>query len=126
MENILYVLTSTPDGAPIETDLTSTSTNMHQTFTVHTDRYGLAEVRVTPAGSQQSLPMQAKAANGAASVTGVQLHERSVAADNPAAARRPIYRVGEHDVDDLTSAPQGTVYLDIVREGKRSARARCR
>ena len=118
VENILYVLTSTPAGAPIATDLTLVIHNTHQTFTARTDPYGLAEVRFTPGDPRLSLSLQARAANGATASQDFNF------TGDPAATLllrpdRPIYRVG--DVMKLSIfLPQtsGTAYLDLVRGGQ--------
>ncbi len=118
VENILYVLTSTPDGSPIECDLTLTWPDLNQTLTAHTDHYGLAEVRVTPNGAQQQFNVQAIAANGAATS-----HEFAFTSDPSTSTillrpDRPVYRVGDTLTLTLLTSTGGTVYLDFAREGQ--------
>ena len=64
VENILYVLTSTPDGAPVETSLKVFFQTSNETVTIQTGAYGLAEVRYTPKASQQRLTIEARDKQG--------------------------------------------------------------
>ncbi|HEY4722840.1 MAG TPA: hypothetical protein VII92_13385, partial [Anaerolineae bacterium] len=119
VENILYVLTSTPDGSPIETDLTIAVRNTQQPIKAHTDRYGLAEVRYTPGDPRLSLSIQANAANGSGAVQNFQFTGDPNAASILLRPDKPIYRVGETmQLTILTTEPNGPLYLDITREGQ--------
>jgi uncharacterized protein YfaS (alpha-2-macroglobulin family) len=117
VENILYVLTSTPDGASIETALSLTLPDLNQTASAHTDRYGLAEVRITPTGSQQHISVQATAANGAAASREFNF-TNDLSSTILLRPDRPVYRVGDTMTLTLLSSAGGTIYLDIVREGQ--------
>jgi uncharacterized protein YfaS (alpha-2-macroglobulin family) len=117
VENILYILTSTPDGAPIETALSLTLPDLNQTLSTNTDRYGLAEVRITPTSSQQHINVQAKAANGAAAAREFNL-TNDLTSTILLRPDRPVYRVGDTMTLTLLSSAGGTIYLDIVREGQ--------
>ena len=118
VENILYVLTSTPDGAPIETDLNVVVHNPNQTFTAHTDQYGLAEVRFTPNDPRLGVSIQAQAANGAAAAQDFTF-DGDPAATILLRPDRPIYRVGDPmQLSIFTAQSSGTVYLDLVRGGQ--------
>ncbi len=118
VENILYVLTSTPDGAPIATDLNLVINNTQQKFAAHTDQYGLAEVRFTPNDPRLSLSIQAKAANGAITKQNFNF-DGDPAATILLRPDRPIYRVGDvMQLSIFTARSQGTAYLDLIREGQ--------
>ncbi len=117
VENILYVLTSYPDGSPAETALTVQAQG--QTFTAQTGPYGLAELRFTPDNVEQSLSISAQDAQGSQASRdfffGGEYQEESVLLrpDSPA------YRVGDTMMlTILTSRPSGNVYLDIIRDGQ--------
>ena len=119
VENILYVMTSTPDGAPVEADVTVKLYDTGEALTAHTGTYGLAELRFTPANSYTSMSISARDAAGHAA-------QRDVAFEGTGASEsvllRPdgaIYRVGDTmGLTILTSQQRGTVYLDIIREGQ--------
>jgi uncharacterized protein YfaS (alpha-2-macroglobulin family) len=118
VENILYVLTSTPDGAPIATDLNVVVRNPDQSFTAQADQYGLAEVRFTPSNPRLMLSIQAKAASGAAAAQDFTF-DGDPAATILLRPDRPIYRVGDPlKLAIFTAQSTGTVYLDLVREGQ--------
>ncbi len=119
VENVLYVMTSTPDGAPVEADVTVTLYDTGETLTAHTGTYGLAELRFTPTSSYTSMSISARDAAGTTA-------QRDFAFEGTGASEsvllRPdgaIYRVGDTmGLTILTSQQRGTVYLDIVREGQ--------
>ncbi|MBP1703970.1 MAG: putative rane protein, partial [Chloroflexi bacterium] len=119
LENILYVLTSYPDGLPAETDLNITFYENGQTVQASTGSYGLAEVRFTPQNPYQQLSIQAGDAQG--NGTQRDFYFEGEYAEETVLLRtdRPVYRVGDAmQLSILTSQPSGTVYLDIVREGQ--------
>ncbi|MCJ7531180.1 MAG: MG2 domain-containing protein, partial [Anaerolineales bacterium] len=119
VENILYVLTSYPDGSPAETNLEIQFVENSQNTQVKTGAYGLAEVRFTPRDPYQTITINAWDASG-----NMALRQFSFEGDYSEETvllrpDRPVYRVGETmNLTIFTSAQQGTVYLDIVREGQ--------
>jgi uncharacterized protein YfaS (alpha-2-macroglobulin family) len=120
VENILYVLTSYPDGAPAETSLTlNFYDGATQPLAAQTGPYGLAEVRFTPANPWQQFRIDATDARG--NFAARDFYFEGAWDEETVLLRpdRPIYRVGDvMQLTLLTSQPQGTVYLDIVREGQ--------
>lgn len=121
VENILYVSTSTPDGAPVEAEIAVTTLDAGETLIAQTGVHGLAEVRFTPVSTyaETSIVIQARDAMGAIAERGFSFEgdgrEETVLLRPDA----PIYRVGETmGLTLLTSRDVGTVYLDIVREGQ--------
>jgi hypothetical protein len=124
VENILYVMTSLPDGTPVETELTveinSVAQNAPIREVVQTDRYGMAEVRFLPDDRTHFIIITATAANGLSVEKSFDFVSDS-SLDEYVLLRpeRPIYRVGETmDLTFLSSERKGTVYLDIVRQGQ--------
>lgn len=119
VENILYVLTSYPDGAPAETELVITFAETGQTLTARTGPYGLAEVRVTPQTAWQAFHVLAHDARGAAAEHDFQFEGEWAEGTVLLRPDRPVYRVGETmGLTVLASQPVGTAYVDIVREGQ--------
>jgi uncharacterized protein YfaS (alpha-2-macroglobulin family) len=119
VENILYVLTSYPDGTPAETELRVTFQETGQAQTVETGPYGMAEILYTPANPYQGVAISARDLHGARSDQ--EFYFEGEWAEEAVILRpeRPVYRVGETmNLTLLASQPQGTVYLDIVREGQ--------
>jgi len=120
VENILYVITSYPDGSPAETDLTVNFAETGQAQSARSGPYGLAEFRVTPQNPYQTIvTVQARDERGA-------FASRDFAFDGDWAEEtvllrpeHPVYRVGDTmNLTLLASRPQGTMYVDIVREGQ--------
>ena len=127
VENILYVLTSYPDGTPAETTLNLNFYNNGQELSVESGPYGLAEVRFTPTDPWQELLIEASDAQGNKSEQEFffdgQWQEETVLLRPD----RPAYRVGETmnltlllgQAQEIASTSRtSTVYLDMVREGQ--------
>lgn len=118
VENIIYILTSYPNGAPARTTLDITAGDVHQTLT--TGSAGLAEFRFTPEFEKVPvLTVRARDDQGNQVQRRVELdseYSEEVVLLRP---ERAAYRVGETlRVDVLASQPSGTVYLDVIREGQ--------
>jgi uncharacterized protein YfaS (alpha-2-macroglobulin family) len=119
VENILYVLTSYPDGTPAETSLNLNFFETGQEIAVQTGPFGLAEVRLTPASPYQGMLISALDASGASAskefiFEGEWLDETVLLRPD-----RPAYIVGDTmQLTILSSLPSGTAYLDIIREGQ--------
>lgn len=119
VENILYVLTSYPDGAPAETEVAVTVHESGETLSAQTGPYGLTEVRFTPTSSYTSLRIQAR--DGAGALADREFGFEGTYDEETVLLRpdRPIARVGDAlGLTLLTSRSTGTVYLDIVREAQ--------
>ncbi len=119
LENILFILTSYPDGSPAEAEVTVTIPDTGETLSARTGTYGLAEVAITPRSAYTALRIVARDESGAAT-------ERDFAFEGEGSSEtvllRPdgaLYRVGDTMMlTVLTSQQQGTVYLDIIRDGQ--------
>jgi len=119
LENILYVMTSTPDGNPVQASLNIQFPNTGKTLEAQTSEYGLAEVTFIPDSPYQYLIIQAQDAQGNRAQREFQFegewNEQSVLLR----PERPVYQVGETmKLTLLSTLTQGTAYLDIVREGQ--------
>ncbi len=64
VDNIFYVMTSYPDGAPAETSLSITIQDHNQSFEAKTGAYGLAEIHLVPTSPYQAISIQAQDAQG--------------------------------------------------------------
>ena len=116
VENILFILTSYPDGRPAEADLSIRVDG--RTYRLSTGPYGLAEFRYTPAGSAD-LAIAARTPRGEQAERRIQLDADRAPETLLLRAERAAYQVGETmRLEALTTAPGGVVYLDIVREGQ--------
>jgi len=119
VENVLYVLASTPDGAPVPAEVSVYVYDTAETLTARAGPHGLAEVRFTPVASYGSVRIDVRDDTGASAEREFWFegpYEEESVLLRPDA---PIYRVGDTmSLSLLTSRPSGTVYLDIIREGQ--------
>ena len=117
VENILYILTSYPDGTPAQTTLQVNAAG--QVSTLETGSYGLATFRFTPDSPWLELQVSARDATG--NTVDQYFHFEGSWEEETVLLRpdRAAYLVGETmQLDVLTSSPSGLVYLDIVRESQ--------
>jgi uncharacterized protein YfaS (alpha-2-macroglobulin family) len=119
IENILYVLTSYPDGTPIETELTIDLLVEGRRITAKTGSYGIAEVPVTLESPYQEIQITAKDNTGAVGERYFYFEGDWQEAPILLRPDRPAYKVGETMLLEIFSTnTSGTAYLDIVRAGQ--------
>jgi hypothetical protein len=118
VENLLYILTSYPDGTPAQTQL-DVQPNDGQSVHLETGAYGLAEFRFVPQSAWMNIMISARDPMGSAVQQSFYFEgswEEETVLLRP---DRAVYQVGDTmHLDMLTSAQEGRVYLDIVREGQ--------
>jgi 5-hydroxyisourate hydrolase-like protein (transthyretin family) len=119
VENILYVLTSYPDGTPAECSLTIEFYYEQETIQTVTGGYGLAEVGFLPDQPYQEFSITARDHRGNTATQNFYFEgnwEEETVLLRP---EKPVYQVGETmALTILTSQQAGTAYVDIVREGQ--------
>jgi uncharacterized protein YfaS (alpha-2-macroglobulin family) len=120
IENILYILTSQPDGTPIQCDLSISYSAQYPNIEIQTDPFGLAAVRLTPESRTFSFSVEAFSSNGDfASRLFEFVGEDSLDEYLLLRPDKPTYRVGETmNLAIFSSQEKGTAYLDIVRQGQ--------
>jgi len=119
VENIVYLLTSYPDGTPAQTSLTLTVIGTGETMNTQTGQYGLAKIRITPKQSWLGFNLEARDPQGNHTSRQFGFEGDYVEESVLLRPEKPIYQVGETmNLTILTSQPTGTVYLDIVRQGQ--------
>jgi hypothetical protein len=112
IENVVYVLTSLPDGSPLETDLTITNYGAAKT-----GKYGVAEIKFTPQRGNTQMTITARDARGRSATRNVQLQSETTSNQILLRPDRATYKVGETmKLDAFTSGSVGTVFLDIIKE----------
>ncbi len=117
VENVLYVLTSYPDGSPAETELTVTV--MGQDLPAQSGSYGLAELHLTPNVVEQPVSISARDTQGNQARREFQFSGEYQEETVLLRPDRPAYQVGDSMLlTVLTSQPQGNVYIDIIRQGQ--------
>jgi uncharacterized protein YfaS (alpha-2-macroglobulin family) len=117
VDNILYVVTSYPDGTPADTAITVNFEG--RALNANSGAYGLAEFHVTPGQPWQQFTASARDARGASASREFTFQGNWTSESVLLRPARPLYRVGETlTATVLTSQPSGTVYFDIVRAGQ--------
>jgi uncharacterized protein YfaS (alpha-2-macroglobulin family) len=118
VENIVYIITSYPDGSPAPTALTI-QVDQGQPTSISTGEYGLAEFRFTPTSPYAEFYINAVDAAGNSGDTYIYTEGEWQEETVLLRPTRATYRVGEMmELDVFTSAQSGSVYLDIIREGQ--------
>ncbi len=118
VENIIFILTSYPDGRPADTEVTVWVEGRRQDL--KTGPYGLAEFLYVPPGSVEvTLTVEARDSRGARAEKTIPLGADWSPETILLRAERAAYQVGDTmRLEVLTTASGGAVYLDIVREGQ--------
>ena len=117
VQNIVYVLTSLPDGSPLETELTISGAGPQ--IRTRAGKYGLAEVSITPSRGATTLSIAARDAQGRVASRSISMQSETTTNQVLLRPDRAVYRVGETmRLEMLTSGSIGTVYLDIIKEGQ--------
>ncbi len=117
VENIVYVATTYPNGAPAACRVTVDAEGRR--FTLTTGEYGLGELRFTPDRPYAQLRLTARDEMGHRGTLEKYLEGRWENGYVLLRPERAAYRVGQTmRLDVFTSAPVGSAYLDIVREGQ--------
>jgi uncharacterized protein YfaS (alpha-2-macroglobulin family) len=118
VENILYILTSYPDGTPAQTQL-NLRFDDQQSTSVETGAYGLAEVRLVPGNAWLGVTITARDATGASAQESFNFEGSWESETVLLRPDRAVYEVGDTmHLDMFTSVQSGRAYLDIVREGQ--------
>ncbi|MBK7179293.1 MAG: hypothetical protein IPH82_19300 [Chloroflexi bacterium] len=119
VENLLYVLVSTPDGLPAPADLEVMWQSEGGEATAVTNPYGLAQIPFTPSSPYQQITIVARDDQGRMDSQMFTFDGSYQAESVLLRPDKPIYQVGETmNLVILTSAQSGAVYLDIIREGQ--------
>lgn len=115
VENIVYILTASPDGAPVEANVNVRISG--KDYAAHTGKYGIGEIRFTPRG-RTTLILEARDAQGSRARKEMELgaERETQVLLRP---QRAVYRAGDTmRLDVFSRNSTGTVYLDLVREGQ--------
>jgi 5-hydroxyisourate hydrolase-like protein (transthyretin family) len=119
VENIVYILTSYPDGTPAQTEA-NIYLNQELAQTRQTGEYGLAEFRFVPsAGGAVDMAINARDAAGARAERSISFQTEQKQDHVLVRADRATYAVGETmTLGVLTPVEFGSIYLDIVKDGQ--------
>ncbi len=118
VENVVFLLTSYPDGRPAQTTLT-VEVNGRRTE-LQTGPFGLAEYRFIPTREGATLRVLARDAAGAESQTILTLDADTSARSLLLRSERAAYRIGETlRLEALVADEQErVVYMDVIKAGQ--------
>ncbi|MBN1810658.1 MAG: hypothetical protein JXA14_02360 [Anaerolineae bacterium] len=119
VENIVYILTSYPDGRPAETQL-QVSVDGGEPVELASGEFGLAEFTFTPqANTSPWMRIVARDETGLEASRDVSFETEYGSDSVLLRADRAAYVVGETmNLTALTPVKAGSIYLDIVRTGQ--------
>ncbi len=118
IENAVYILTATPDGAPVSAQLTLDLDG--QPHELATDAFGLAEFRFVPQPGLREVPLRvvARDAQGREVTRDVTLSADRGPAQVLLRLDRAAYEVGDTMHLEAFAGQGEVVYLDVVRQGQ--------
>jgi hypothetical protein len=117
VENIVYVMTSYPDGTPAPAAVQVEFAGQKQELA--TGEHGVAELRIRPAKGQRQLQVSARDATGRSARQTFDLEADVGAEQVLLRPDRPTCRVGDTlHLEAFVTGGARTVYLDIVKEGQ--------
>jgi uncharacterized protein YfaS (alpha-2-macroglobulin family) len=118
VENMIYVLTSYPDGSPASTDIELTINE--ETKKITTDDMGFAEIEIEPAEEEENISYKIHCYDEKGNTAHISGTFQTNYGDTILLRTdKALYRVGENiKADIFTTKDSGTVYLDIVRENQ--------
>ena len=118
VENIIYILTAYPDGAPAPAKL-DIRAGQADPQSLATNQYGLAEFRLSPQPGATALTIDASDERGFSATRTVSLEAEGGQDHVLLRADRAAYVVGETmNLAALTPVEAGSIFLDIVKEGQ--------
>jgi anti-sigma factor RsiW len=118
VENTVYVLSATPDGAPAPAQLTINVTGQQRELA--TDDYGLAEFRFVPGAGVRNVQVEvaARDARGREVSRAIILSADQGPAQVLLRLDRAAYEVGETMHLEVLAGQGDVVYVDVVHQGQ--------
>jgi len=111
IENILYIMTTYPDGKPAETTLTIENQK------IKTNRWGIAEMKLIPQGYQTGIEVLAEDDQGNKGIKRQNFTSGYQTESILVRTGKSIYEVGDSvKLDIFYNRDRGTVYLDVIKD----------
>src|SRR5262249_9744626 len=115
LENRVYILTSYPDGAPAETQVTVNST----ANVLKTDPSGVAILPVAASNTPVVLDLEAADARGRAAHASITLQRQAQQQSLMLRTNRATFKIGDTlKLEAISTKPRGAVYIDLVKNGQ--------
>lgn len=117
VENIFYVITTTPDGNPVSAQLVVTSDAKPSPLQISTDATGLGEIHLVPNKPTVSLTVEASLPSGQRSKASFNFYGSGDVESLLLHLDKAIATVGQSlHITILSPTQTGNVYLDLVRD----------
>jgi uncharacterized protein YfaS (alpha-2-macroglobulin family) len=118
LENLVFLLSSYPDGTPASASLTVHIPGEHDQH-VNTDSSGIATIRIAAGSGSPSLRVDADDHRGARTTANLPLETRQGADQILLRVNRAVLKAGERmELKVLSTRSRGSAYIDIVRNGQ--------
>ncbi|MFZ2486610.1 MAG: alpha-2-macroglobulin family protein [Anaerolineae bacterium] len=121
VENVLYVLVSTPDGSPTEAQL-QVKIGSGAVIEAVTNEYGLAQIRYTPRSGEtdaREITITATTANQYVATSDVTLPLNEAQATLLLRTDRALYQVGDTlAAEVIATGNSDVVYVDVIKAGQ--------
>jgi len=115
LENRVYILTSTPDGSPVQTTVTGNITPAR----IQTDASGVAIVSVRAGNEPAVLKLTAVDARGRSAQSDVKLESVVQSQSLMLRTNQAVYKVGDTiKLETISTRQRGAVYIDVVKDGQ--------
>ncbi|MHB0999369.1 MAG: alpha-2-macroglobulin family protein [Armatimonadota bacterium] len=122
IENTIYVMTTSPDGSPIASELLIQPAGM-ESIAAKTDASGIGQFKITPKNTYLDLTISASKslASSAEKPSTITVNLRGSAQEDAVMMHidKALAKVGETvNISVMSPSPSGTVYFDIIRAGQ--------
>jgi hypothetical protein len=118
LDNLVFVLTSYPDGTPASASL-KVNAEGTQEQQVTSDDGGVAVVRINPGDGIESLKIEADDQEGNHASSTVELQSRQGEDQILLRTERAVYHAGDRiALKVFSTKTRGTAYVDIVKDGQ--------
>ncbi|HXF39245.1 MAG TPA: MG2 domain-containing protein, partial [Blastocatellia bacterium] len=115
LENRVYILTSTPDGSPVQTTVTG---NINPAR-IQTDASGVAIVSISAGNEPAVLKLTAVDARGRSAQSDVKLESVAQSQSLMIRTNQAVYKVGDTiRLETISTRQRGAVYIDVVKDGQ--------
>ncbi len=115
LENRVYILTSTPDGSPVQTTITGNITPAR----IQTDASGVAIVSIRAGNEPAVLKLTAVDARGRSAQSDVKLESVVQSQSLMLRTNQAVYKVGDTiRLETISTRQRGAVYIDVVKDGQ--------
>jgi len=120
VENIIYIMTTYPDGTPARTTVEARVSGADATFPrLNTDALGITSIAVTPERESLELSVDARDEDGTRTEKRFTLQARPGEHHLLLRTDQALYKVGDTiDATVFATRTRGTVYVDMIKNGQ--------